>query len=287
MKELLKNIEAEIAQIEDIQKRNSARSRIKDLWERYSGEDKIVKMSEVVEADKLRSVGLKQYSTGYATLDELLVGFRDTELITIAGPTKNGKTTLAMSITANLIGEQVPCWFSYEMTPTEFGEKMSGETLPLIYTPKKLVTNDTKWLEERIVEAIAKYDANIFFIDHLHYVCDISGKSNENTSVRIGRTMRELKRMAVEWNVCIVLLAHTTKIKPNEEPTVASLRDSSFIAQESNTVMYVRRVGDEASYGDETEVFVIANRRNGNNGSIDLVYDREQRKLVQSYGSHE
>lgn len=284
MKDLLKRIEAEIAQITDVQQRQAARERLTQLWEKYSGDDRVVTMAEVVATDKLASTGLRTYATGFSGLDELLVAFRDTELITIAGPTKNGKTTLAMSITANLLrAGHVPCWFSYEMTPLEFAEKMGDAPLPQIYTPRILHTNSTAWVEEKIIEAIAKYDAQVFFLDHLHYVCDLTGKTNENTSVRIGRAMRELKRLAVDWNICLVLLAHTVKIKPTEEPTVASLRDSSFIAQESNTVLYVRREGEETSYSNKSEVFVIANRRNGNNGSTGLIYDHDSKMLMQEY----
>lgn len=193
-------------------------------------------------------------------------------------------TTLAMTITANLLqAKVVPCWFSYEMTPSGFARKMPDETLPLIYTPKKLQTNSTEWIEERIIEAIAKYDASVFFLDHLNYVCDLDGQSSENTSVRIGRTMRKLKRIATEWNVCLVLMAHTIKIKPTEEPTIASLRDSSFIAAESDTVIYVRRVGEETNYSNETEIFVIANRWSGENGGTKLIYDRKARCLMQKY----
>lgn len=284
MQSFLRKIEQEISQIRDIEERHKQRARIKQLWERYSGPDEIVSMQEVVDLDKQNSAALRSYKTGYEAIDDLIVSLRDSEVITIAGPTKNGKTTLAMSITANLLRDNhVPCWFSYEMTPSEFAEKMPDGLLPHIYTPKKLETNSTKWVEERIIEANAKKDASVFFIDHLHYVCDITGKSNENTSVRVGRTMRELKQIAVRCNVCIVLLAHTTKIKPTEDPTVASLRDSSFIAQESNTVLYVRRVGTETNYTNQTEVFVIANRRNGNNGSTNLIYDPQERLLMQEY----
>lgn len=274
IKKLLQEAKEELASIKDVQERNKQREKIMALWERYSGDDEVVTMEEIVKAAKLRNQGLRSYSTGYFGLDMLLKEFRDTELITISGPTKNGKTTLAMSLTKRLLEqEQKPCWFSYEMTEEEFEEKMGSDFMPIIFSPKQLKANDTQWVENKIVEAISKYDANIFFIDHLHYVCDISGRPNENLSSRVGRTMRELKRMAVKWNVCIFLIAHTTKIRATEEPTVSSLRDSSFIGQESNTVMYVRRVGEETDYTDEVDVFVIANRRNGQNGKVELRYE--------------
>lgn len=274
IEEMIQEIEAELATITDLQKREEERQRIKSLLMRYAGKDKIVTMKDVVEADRGIASTLREYPSGYKGLDAMIRSFRDTELVVISGPTKNGKTTLAMSLTKNFLSQNVvPCWFSYEMTPMEFAEKIGEDSLPIIYTPQSLVTNKTEWLERKIVEAIAKHDANVFFIDHLHYVCDISGKGNENTSVRIGRTLREIKQMAVKWNVCIFLIAHTTKIKQGEEPSVSSLRDSSFVAQEANTVIYVQRQGTETSHTNMLNVSVIANRRTGENGTLELEYD--------------
>lgn len=285
MEELLKKIEGELSQLNDVKKRQEQRRRVELLWQKYRGEDRIVSMDEVVDADRQNTGQLRVYSSGLEGLDSMIKEFRDSELITIAGPTKNGKTTLAMTLTANMLrAGHIPCWFSYEMTPLEFEEAMPGDFLPRIYTPRKMQTNNTKWIEEKIVEAIAKYDAQVFFIDHLHYVCDLTGKGNENTSIRIGATMQKLKRMAIEWGVCIFLLAHTTKIKPTEEPTVANLRDSSLIAAESNTVLYVRRQGEETEHSKKTDLFVIAVRRHGGrNGGTTLEYDYKARELKQEY----
>lgn len=286
MKDFLEKIYKELASIEDTKKRNQQRRKVEIMLERYSGEDRIVSMEEVVGEDKkLSPEGLREYSTGLDGLDKFIIGFRDSEVITIVGPTKNGKTTLAMTITANMIrAGHVPCWFSYEMTPLEFEEHMPGNYLPVIYTPRQLVRNNMKWVEERIVEAIAKYNSQIFFIDHLHYLCDLTGGGGENISIRIGRAMQDLKQIAKKWNICIVLLAHTVKIKATEDPTVASIRDSSLIAAESNTVLYVRRQGEEASYTNKTDVFVIAVRRkNTENGKTTLIYDHEAGELTQEY----
>lgn len=273
-----------IAKLSDEKKKQYEKIKLQQKWMTYKGEDEIVTMAEIVEHDKEFSATLEEYSSGYGSLDALLKNFRTTELITISGPTKNGKTTLAMSLTSNFLRDKhIPCWFSYEMTPAEFAEKMPAGELPLIYAPRSLKTNNTEWIENKIVEANVKFGATIFFIDHLHFVCDLSGKQNENTSVRIGRAMRELKMMARNWNVCIFLIAHTTKIPANQAPTVSALRDSSFIGQESNTVIYVQRQGPETSYTNNLKVHVLANRRNGQNGELDLAYSVEERYLHEIY----
>jgi ATP-dependent Clp protease ATP-binding subunit ClpA len=52
--------------------------------------------------------------------------------------------------------------------------------------------NTLTWVEKKIIEGKAKYNSSVVFIDHLHFIVDFG----ENMSIEIGKTMRELKRMA-------------------------------------------------------------------------------------------
>ena len=84
--------------------------------------------------------------------------------------------------------------------------------------------------------------------------------------------MRELKKMALRWNVCIVLIAHTTKISFEKEPELTDIRDSSFISQEADTVLMIWRVMEKETkeYSNQARLAILANRRNGRVGKITL-----------------
>jgi len=88
------------------------------------------------------------------------------------------------------------------------------------------------------MEAFFKYNARIFFVDHLHFLVDMARVSNP--SLEIGAIVRRIKRFAVENDFIIFLLAHIKK-NEGEDLSYRDLRDSSFIAQDSDTVIMIKR----------------------------------------------
>ena len=57
------------------------------------------------------------------------------------------------------------------------------------------------WIEEKIIEGIAKYNTKVIFIDQLDFIVAF-GK--ENRADMIGKVMRDLKGLAKKWNVVIL-----------------------------------------------------------------------------------
>jgi replicative DNA helicase len=89
-------------------------------------------------------------------------------------------------------------------------------------------------------------------------------------SLIIGGIMRELKKIALYRGITIVLIAHTAKIKFEAEPSLSDIRDSSFISQEADTVLMIWR-NRSALKPNQAVLAVLANRRTGQNGTIDLL----------------
>ena len=134
-----------------------------------------------------------------------------------------------------------------------------------------------EWIEKKIIEGVAKFDTKVVFIDHLHYLFDISAVGKGvNSSIAIGGIMRELKRIAIKWNVIIFLIAHIGKTITNESPGLDAIRDSSFVAQESDLIIMVSRYKTKDKnckliYTDEARISVEKNRRTGKNGWVDVL----------------
>jgi replicative DNA helicase len=198
--------------------------------------------------------------SGFPTLDKLVDGFVGGELITISGLTKNGKTLFAQSLTAKFTEQnEYPLWFSYEVTPKYFLKAFPE--LPLFYMPRRLKMNAQTWLLERTQEAFSKFHTRIIFIDHLHYLFDIA--QARNPSVEIGTVIRRLKTFAVDNNYVIFLLCHTNKAAGyDKEVDSTALRDSSFIAQESDTVFIISR-NTKQPERNEAKLLVDFHRRTG------------------------
>jgi len=176
------------------------------------------------------------------TLDRYCDGFRDGELIVISGPTKHGKTLLAQSLTLVFVKQQeFPLWFTYEVPARQFLSQFPD--LPLFYLPQKLKVHALPWVEERIQESFEKYRTRIVFLDHLHYLFDMA--RTRSPSIEIGTVIRRLKTMAVDMGLCIFLLCHTTKATRDDTLSYDSIRDSSFVAQESDCVLMIQRCATE------------------------------------------
>jgi len=214
----------------------------KESFKQYDGDDKVLTSFEL--HDKLQSEKREPHvnvNSGIPGIDYACEGFRDGELIIISGPTKQGKTLLAQTFTVAFSKQkEFPCWFSYEVPARQFLEQFP--ILPLFYLPTNNKAQDFNWFMERCLEAYFKYNARIFFIDNLHFLVDMARVANP--SLEIGAIVRRVKRFAVENDFVIFLLAH---IKKNEGDDLSykDLRDSSFIAQDSDTCIMIKRTPKE------------------------------------------
>ncbi len=204
----------------------------------YEGEDRLVVSFD--KADELHSE--KERTTlkcNLPSLNYFTDGFAFGELISISGVRKSGKTLLAQTLTTHFAEKDIRClWFSYEVTDREMFKRY-GLDIPYFVMPNKKRRNDLNWLKERVIEGIVKYNIQVVFIDHLHYLLDMAKAAN--ISIEIGQVIRFLKSLAVELEIVIFLMCHMTKLEPEKEPSSYYCRDSSFIEQESDTVFIIWR----------------------------------------------
>ncbi len=172
-------------------------------------------------------------------LDKAVEGFRNGEVIVISGPTKHGKTLLAQSLTYEFAKQnEFALWFSFEVPARQFISQFPE--LPLFYIPLVLQPNSMKWLEQMALESFEKYHTRIIFIDHLHYLFDLARSSSP--SIEIGTVIRRLKTLAVQNNFIVFLLCHTKKNEGRGSSlSFESIRDSSFVSQESDSVLLITR----------------------------------------------
>lgn len=208
----------------------------------YSGEDRVVSSHEMKLALDSRPEAVIRVKSMIPSLDRYIEDFRDGELITISGPTKNGKTLLATTVTINFEKQNQPSlWFTYEVPARQFLSQFPE--LPMIYMPGKLKAHALDWLEDRIIESFEKYHTRIIFIDHLHYLVDMARM--KSPSLEIGTVVRRLKGITVNNELIVFLLCHTTKGKQDGTLSYESIRDSSFVSQESDSVFMIKRTPED------------------------------------------
>lgn len=239
----------------------------------YEGSDKVISSSDFQK--KLEEDGQKEvysFSTGLLEFDRVTKGFETGELIVMSGYTAHGKTSFCQSLTNKFSDRGYKSiWFSYEMPPRQFFKKF-GEALPDFYLPQELKGSALSWIEDRILESKIKFETRIVFIDHLHFLIDLARSGHP--SLEIGTIVRSLKLLAIKYNIVIFLIAHTSMPKADVAPNIGSLRDSSFITQEADSVMVIQRKRlDSGTYGSESFLYILKHRREGIMGKkISLFY---------------
>lgn len=220
----------------------------------YRGEYE-VKLSSDIYLEEMKKPKVPSIDTGIFLLDELIGGVIPGELITISGWTGGGKTTLARTFTKNFhIQNVMSCWFQFEETYNQFLGKFRASNikeLPVFSLPQKLKAHSMEWYEERVHEAVLKYGVKVIFIDHLHRLLDSELRSSailrsgsSNISTFVGGNVMEIKAISLRYNIITCMIAHTKKTASAGSKDIlglGSVRDSSFIEQESDTVMYVWR----------------------------------------------
>lgn len=272
IQKLIEQLGKEINKVSKEEDKEEMLIRLQDIAKTYAGEDEVISSHQLYEQIKLEPPQRK-LTTGIKGLDDILDGFRLSQLVVLSGATKNGKTSLAIDLSSRL-KEENPLWLPFEEPAREIILKFHdrGEIPPLFYTPQKMIGNTLLWIEKKIIEAKAKYNSKIVFIDHLHFIISPS----ENLAQEIGITMRKLKQLAVKWNVVIVLLAHLKKTRLDTNPTLEDLKDSSSIAQEADTVILIwretKKENGELIITNNINVSIQANRRTGKTGNVKLVY---------------
>jgi replicative DNA helicase len=128
------------------------------------------------------------------------------------------------------------------------------------------------WVEERIVEGIAKHGSRVVVIDHLDFIVPYNSDRHD---LRVSEAMRTLKGIAKKFDITIILICHLTKAKMESQPTLEDLRGSASIGQEADTVILLwremKRESGQVVITSNVNVSVQAARR-GKPGNIRMVF---------------
>lgn len=264
--------------------------KLQEVAKTYSGDDALIWSSEILTEIQTteRPPVLK---TNVPMLDDMIVGFRPQQLVTLSAHSKHGKTAFALFLIEQLENAN-PLLIPLEQSNYELVEQRleNNYSIPKFLSPKNLAARVTvEWIEERIIEGIAKHNSKVVVIDHLGYIYDFGSNNRyarENHAFRIQIIMQSLKSIAKRWNITIVLLVHISQTDEGKPPSLQDLKGSSSILQESDLVLMLWRKNELKNkiriYEDKTMVSVLANRKNGKNGSIGMTFDRSTGRYVQN-----
>lgn len=257
-------------------------------------------------------------STGFNSLDEILSGFKNSGLYTLAGAPSIGKSTFALSIVQQLAKRNIPVGIvSYEMTEMQLLNHLisieSGINYEKISNESELSEEDYNEIQLNLtnldklpiyietsprlkLDKLASFardlkkKCNLQFlvIDDIQRIPidDFSRGYAVNREQEISANVREVKQLARELNIPILLISQLNRLNENRggdrRPILIDLRDSGAIENDSDVVMFLYRAefygflqDEDGEFTQGTAEILIAKNRHGKTGIAKLSFDKE------------
>lgn len=258
------------------------------------------RLGKISGPDKEKYVGAR---TGFTYLDSITSGLNKSDLIIIAARPGMGKTSFAMNIATNVArrAEKEVVTFNLEMSKEQLATRiLSTEALVDSNTLRngringndwvKLATSagylstlplyidDTASMTVQQMKAKLRRTKNLglVIIDYLQLMDSTSHSDNRVTV--ISEITRQLKIMAKELNVPVILLSQLSRAvesRTDKRPLLSDLRESGSIEQDADIVLFLYR---DAYYNKESQQqniseCIVAKNRHGETGTVKLIWD--------------
>lgn len=277
------------------------------IHESPSTKDLLVSIAEDISMPSDKDGGT---DTGLADLNTMTGGLRNSDLIIIAGRPGMGKTAFALNLAkAGCEGGAVTNLFSLEMSNKQLLQRMismiGGINGIKWRDPYQLFSSDDhhrattsmgiiREMELHIHDqpgqsvydiraAVRKSmrnkpdDQHLVVIDYLQLMTSVGHFDRHDLA--IGHITRELKKMAREFDIPVVLLSQLSRsveARQDKRPVLSDLRDSGNIEQDADVVMFLYR-DDYYNQEETTNIteIIIAKQRNGETGKVEAVFQKE------------
>ncbi len=258
------------------------------------------RLGKISGPDKEKYVGAR---TGFTLLDSITSGLNKSDLIIIAARPGMGKTSFAMNIATNVArrAEKDVVTFNLEMSKEQLATRIlstealvdsnslrngriSGDDWVRLATSAgylstlPLYIDDTASMTVQQMKAKLRRVKNLglVIIDYLQLMESTS--RSDNRVVVISEITRQLKVMAKELNVPVILLSQLSRGVENrtdKRPLLSDLRESGSIEQDADIVLFLYR---DAYYNKESprqniSECIVAKNRHGETGTVELIWD--------------
>jgi replicative DNA helicase len=251
--------------------------------------------------------------SGFHDLDRMTGGFKDSDLIIVAGRPSMGKTALALNIAlhAALDAKKSIAIFSLEMSKEQLTERLltsqaqidaqrlhrgllseaefdrvSNSLGPLgeaaIYIDDS-PSMDELTLQLKARQAKLRHGVDLIVVDYLQLMRGRAHGGDENRVQEVSSISRALKGLARELRVPVIAISQLSRQpeqRPDKRPILSDLRESGALEQDADLVVFLFR--PEYYKSEEkpgvAEV-IVAKHRNGPTGMIELKFRRDHTRF--------
>jgi replicative DNA helicase len=248
------------------------------------------------------------FPTGYTDFDDMTGGTQPSDLIIIAARPSVGKTAFALNIGAgHCRNEGTTHIFSLEMGTKQLLQRLissEGRINGQKWKSMNFSTDDynramnaigiiSTWNleiheEARTINQIkasirksvqdAPEERHLVIIDYLQLIT--STGRYERRDLEVGAMTRELKLLAKELDIPIILLSQLSRgveQRQDKRPMMSDLRESGNIEQDADVVGFLYRDDyyDKQSEKQNIIEIILSKQRNGPTGTVELVFLKE------------
>lgn len=261
--------------------------------------------------DRANKKADKGYYTGMTRFDIATAGLHPEELTTVGARPGVGKTILGMQWGLQIArnGKKV-LFTSLEMSVSQLCERIlssntnidnqalrkgeiEGEQWGDIVKASQLYSLNTFLIDktsrniQHIRAKIIKYKPELVIIDYLQLLHPAQREQSREREVAV--ITRDLKLMSLEFKIPIVILSQLNRNAEGKRPSMADLRESGAIEQDSDNIVFIHEPTTELDTliqqghfqgidvnavnkrGDKLTQIIIEKQRNGRVGTIDMI----------------
>jgi len=272
---------------------DEARASIAELEPVESGRDPL-SVAELIERDGLGKLLAPRRPQGdivlpWNHLDRILAGLQPTQMITIAGHTSEGKTSLALQIAAHAAKKTGVIVFTLEMSKRQMFRRMVSQISGVSSNRMRGMSEDGAhkdaltqdeltalreaaaelngtqlWFDEqsRTIPAIhssirkvrGKREVGLVVVDYLQKLA--SGERVINRAQEVAGFSRAMKTAAMEFQCPFVVLSQFARLskKEDRDPELHDLKESGEIENDSDVVLLIRKGRhDDGSLVDQAD----------------------------------
>ena len=258
------------------------------------------RIGKLASPDRDKYIGAR---TGFTLLDTITSGLNKSDLIIIAARPGMGKTSFAMNIATNVArrNDKDVVTFNLEMSKEQLATRiLSTEALvdssslrngriqqedwSRLATSAGFLSTLPLYIDDTASMTVSQMKAKLrrvknlglVIIDYLQLM-DSNSKSDNRVTV-ISEITRQLKVMAKELNVPVILLSQLSRAvegRTDKRPMLSDLRESGSIEQDADIVLFLYR---DAYYNKESQrqnisECIVAKNRHGETGTVELIWD--------------
>ena len=243
----------------------------------------------------------------FIALDQLIGGLKKGEMIIVAARPGMGKTTICLNIAerAATVHEATVAFFTLEMTPiqvasrmlfakakvdqqkTKSGKELSDEDFANLAASMEEISRSNLYIDDTSMITVAEIRGklkklkrekglDLVVVDYIGLMQASSSQLNQSRQQQISEISRQLKGLAKELEVPIIVISQLNRASVKsegkvKEPDLSHLRESGALEQDADIVIFVHR----PYYYDQSEnkylaKVIVAKNRSGAVGTADL-----------------